>query len=76
MPIVYGLVELIERDGDTFKWKVDPELFLIAHLKDILQVYHGVISLAQFDPQRVGKSGASYQMVRSQISALLATRRI
>jgi hypothetical protein len=70
-PIVYGLGELLELRQDDVVWRIDPEVFVKQHLKNILRVFHGIISIADYDPQRVGKTLASYEMARSQIAALL-----
>ena len=70
MPIVYGLSELMTFNGKEVIWKQDPHKFVEENLGEILKVLHGIISLADYDPQRVGKSSASYNVVLSQVRAL------
>lgn len=74
LPIVWGLSELIDyKDGKAF-WKIDPLEFIDKKLVDIMQVYHGVMSLSRYDPQGVAKTAASYELVAAQIRALSQSR--
>lgn len=73
MPIMYGMVELLEYKNGKVGWAHDPIDFLKDHLEEILRVYHGFITIADYDPQRVGKTAASYELIRSQVRAAVAT---
>ncbi len=70
LPIIWGMSELMEYSDGEVKWMVDPYKFLKVHLKDIMNVYHGIISLSKYDPQNVAKVAASYELVASHIRAL------
>ena len=70
MPIIYGLSELMTFNGKEVVWKQDPHKFVNENLGEILKVLHGIISLADYDPQRVGKSSASCNVVLSQVRVL------
>ena len=62
MPIVWGLRELIHLENGALSWRTDPKKFIDKNLSRFLEVYHGFIQMAAYDPQKVGKSASSYQL--------------
>lgn len=71
-PIVYGMTELLEIRDERVVWKKDPEQFIDEELSTLLKVYQGIIGIANYDPQWVGKTAGSYELAKSQIGAILA----
>lgn len=64
MPIVYGLIELMEVDADgEVAWSQDPSKFLDKHLASIARKYRVILDAFRFDPQKVGKNQGSYELV-------------
>lgn len=67
-PLVYGLKELmecIEEDGQyVVRWKCDPREFLQENFVKIVKKYMLFVPTNEYDPQKVGKSAASYEFVR------------
>lgn len=64
MPIVYGLKALMEVDeGGIVSWSQDPYEFLDNHLAAIVKKYKVILDAYGFDPQKVGKSEGSYDLV-------------
>ncbi|WP_312932940.1 AIPR family protein [Stutzerimonas nitrititolerans] len=64
MPIVYGLKALMKVDEDgTVSWSQDPYDFLDNHLAAIVKKYKVILDAYGFDPQKVGKSEGSYELV-------------
>ncbi len=71
VPLVYGLVALMEvRDGEV-AWKVDPAAFLDQHLPEIARAYRMVLEMAKFDPQKIGKSETSYDFAVGEFEKAL-----
>ncbi len=71
VPLVYGLIALMEvRDGEV-AWKVDPAAFLEQYLPDIARAYRMVLEMAKFDPQRIGKSETSYDFAVGEFEKAL-----
>lgn len=68
VPLVYGLRELMEcaeEDGHTVvRWKCDPHEFLDKNFAKIVKKYMMFVQTNEYDPQKVGKSAASYEFVR------------
>lgn len=62
MPLVWALSELIGADGNRVFWTEAPEKFLRKNLKDTLKVYQGLVEMAEYDPQKLGKSTSSYAL--------------
>lgn len=60
-PLVCGLSTLV--DAKTMKWKTDPNKFLDRWLPSIVKRYMQVFVPCDYDPQKVGKSAASYSAV-------------
>jgi hypothetical protein len=72
IPLVYGLSALLERREDgTIAWKTDPTNFLNDNLDEIAKRFKGIMQMGDFDPQKVGKSGPAYTMVRDTYTTLL-----
>lgn len=72
MPLVCALSELIEKNEDgTVQWKEEPLQFLKKHLKPLAASYSSIIQLANFDPQKVGKNRASYEVAKQLIRPLV-----
>ncbi|GAA4353088.1 hypothetical protein [Microbacterium rhizosphaerae] len=72
IPLVYGLTALLERRTDgTIAWKTDPIAFLNRHLGEIAKKYKMIMQTMDFDPQKIGKSGAAYELVRDAYTNLL-----
>ncbi|UUT36403.1 hypothetical protein [Microbacterium elymi] len=71
IPLVYGLSALLERREDgTIAWKTDPTTFLNDNLDEIAKRFKGIMQMGDFDPQKVGKSGPAYTMVRDTYTTL------
>lgn len=64
MPLVYGLQALMEKrniNGKTvIVWAQPPMTFLINNLDKIVSHYAGILSICDYDPQKVGKAPQSY----------------
>ena len=72
MPIVWALGELMENDKKGIvSWKVDPYDFLQKNLNKTMKVYYGMIQMASYDPQKVGKTNASYELVANDFRSRL-----
>lgn len=71
MPIVWGLRELIQIENGKLSWSTDPKKFIDKNLSQFLQVYHGFIQMAAYDPQKVGKSASTYQLACNDFRARL-----
>jgi hypothetical protein len=72
IPLVYGLTALLERrDDGTIAWTTDPTTFLNDNLPEIAKKYKGIMQMMDFDPQKIGKSGAAYDVVRDAFTTLL-----
>ena len=76
MPLVYGLISLMERQqaadgGYVIRWKVtDPLAFLKKNLAKVVEKYKGVFDVCDYDPQKVGKSTLSYDVTREAFDAI------
>lgn len=72
IPLVYGLSALLERrDDGTIGWKTDPTTFLNKNLGEIAKKYKMIMQTMDSDPQKIGKAGASYELVRDAYTNLL-----
>ncbi len=71
MPVLWALRELMFVVNGRVKWKVDPSAFLKKNLVKTLKVYHGMIQMASYDPQKVGKTGASYELIANDFRSRL-----
>ena len=71
MPLIWALRELMEvRDG-IVSWRVNPEKFIRDNLDETMKVYYGMIQMAGYDPQKVGKTVASYHLVANDFKGRL-----
>lgn len=75
MPLVWALRELMQYKGGKVSWKVDPDLFVQKNLDIALKVYHGMIQMANYDPQKVGKTIATYHLAGSVFQSRLSSQR-
>jgi hypothetical protein len=71
MPLVWALRELISYKNGSIAWSVDPYSFINQNLEDIMRVYHGMVRLAEYDPQKVGKSGSIYELACNEFRGRL-----
>lgn len=64
MPLVYGLQALIgvveENGSRVVRWSQPPMPFLMNNLGKIVGYYAGMLSICDYDPQKVGKAPQSY----------------
>jgi len=70
-PLIWGLSELIESDGKKLSWKVNLKGFFEEHFEQLMTVYYGMIQMASYDPQGVGKNAASYSLIAQLIRSNL-----
>ncbi len=64
MPLVYGLLSLIERGEDgRLKWKMEPQRFLEGCFPAIVKKYRVIMDAFRADPQKIGKNEGSYALV-------------
>jgi hypothetical protein len=64
MPLVYGLQALMKTAPDgRIVWVQDPDEFLDNHLTQIVRKYRVILDALRFDPQKIGKSEGSYELV-------------
>lgn len=71
MPLVWALSELMDYKDDKVFWKTDPEKFIKKNLAKTLKVYYGMIQMAGYDPQKVGKTGACYMLAANDFKSRL-----
>jgi hypothetical protein len=71
MPLVWALGELMEYKDGRVAWKVDPARFIRKNLPKTLKVYFGMIQMANYDPQKVGKTAACYYLAANDFGARL-----
>jgi hypothetical protein len=72
MPVAWALSALMEcRDGKVH-WRQDPSKFIKRNLGKTLQVYHGMIHMGGYDPQKVGKTLACYHLVANDFKSRLS----
>ena len=72
-PVVAGFRALIERDGAGVpRWGTDPILFLHDHWTELSGAFYSILESGQFDPQKVGKSKLSYELLYSKIDGIYA----
>ena len=64
MPLVYGLKALMTTDErGLVRWREDPDAFLDQCLEAIVRKYRVILDAFRFDPQKIGKSERSYELV-------------
>jgi hypothetical protein len=67
VPLVWALSELMEYKHGKVSWRVtSPERFVRQNLPETLKVYQGMISLADYDPQKVGKTSSIYTLAANE----------
>jgi len=71
MPLVWALSELMEYREGKVLWRTDPDRFIRRNLAKTLKVYHGMIQMASYDPQKVGKTGACYMLAANDFKSRL-----
>jgi hypothetical protein len=71
MPLVWALGELMEYKDGKVTWKVDPSRFIRKNLAKTLKVYYGMIQMANYDPQKVGKTSACYFLAANDFRSRL-----
>lgn len=75
MPLVYGLKALMEKDDrGHVRWKTDAGRFLDEHLEAIVRKYRVILEAFRYDPQKVGKSEGSYELVLDAFETELLKR--
>lgn len=72
MPLVVGLRALMEDKEGQVRWKVDPRAFINEHLNEVVSSYYSAIQMADYDPQKVGKAMAAYNLAESAFHLLVA----
>lgn len=70
-PVVWALRELMEFREGAVVWRTDPKKFLSGNLRKFMQVYHGFIAMANYDPQKVGKTNSTYQLACNDFKSRL-----
>lgn len=60
VPLVCGLRAIIKNENGRIIWTTDPKRFLENNLKKIVSDYYGILSVCEYDPQKVGKATQSY----------------
>jgi hypothetical protein len=71
MPLVWALGELMEYKDGRVSWKTDPARFIKKNLPKTLKVYYGMIQMANYDPQKVGKTSACYYLAANDFKSRL-----
>ncbi|MBT5518003.1 MAG: hypothetical protein HOK33_03570 [Rhodobiaceae bacterium] len=64
MPLVAGLGAIMHIENEKLVWATEPTTFLDNNLNDILKSYKLMMDMANYDPQKVGKSLPSYELTR------------
>ena len=72
MPIVASINALMHVKNNRVEWRVsDPKTFLEDNLDALLKNYFMFMESHNADPQVIGKSSFSYEMIESEINKLL-----
>ena len=71
MPLVWALGELMEYKDGKVSWKHAPSRFIRKNLGKTLKVYYGMIQMANYDPQKVGKAAACYYLAANDFKSRL-----
>lgn len=76
MPLVYGLQALMEKtveDGKSMiRWSQPPKPFLEKNLSKIVNHYAGILSICDYDPQKIGKAQQSYSQALAGFKMTMA----
>ena len=72
-PVMWGLTALMGRDEQTGRvnWTIDPEAFVRQNLPEIAQKFKPIMQVIDYNPVKIGKAPAAYQVVRDAFTALL-----
>lgn len=73
MPFAYSLQALLKKNEDgTLHWLIQPQDFFSdgKNMQAIMEAFKGVLEMADFDPQKVGKNTVSYSTVRDRVRTL------
>lgn len=67
VPLICGTISalVMENEQGEYVWKTDPVCFMDSHLDDLLKVYKGLIDMAKWNPQSVGKSSSTYSTIQA-----------
>ncbi len=73
VPLVCGTISaLVGKNEDGFYyWKTDPIKFMETHLEHLLAVYKGLIDMAKWNPQNVGKNSSTYSTIQAIVPTYL-----
>ena len=76
MPLIYGLQALMMKktiNGHSeIVWGQPPMEFLRNNLGKIVKSYSGIISMCDYDPQKVGKNAQSYEQALGSFKMAIA----
>ncbi len=76
VPLVYGLQALMVKNTinghNEITWKQPPMTFLHNNLGKIVKYYSGIISVCDYDPQKVGKNAQSYEQALAGFKMAIA----
>ena len=76
MPLVYGLqalmVNRVVNGRNEIAWSQPPMTFLHNNLGKIVKYYSGIISICDYDPQKVGKNTQSYEQALAGFKMAIA----
>lgn len=65
-PLVFGLSAIMEVKSCEVSWVVDPYKFLERNFDNIVMGFNMAITMAGYDPQKVGKDKGSYNLAFQQ----------
>jgi hypothetical protein len=71
IPLVYGLRALMEIKDDKLVWSTDPSAFIDKNLNRIVRSFKLSIKMADWDPQKVGKSAESCEFAVEMFKACI-----
>jgi len=73
VPLICGTISALicKDDSGLYVWKRDPIKFLDEHIDDLLKVYKGLIDMANWNPQNVGKNSSTYSTIQAIVPAYL-----
>jgi hypothetical protein len=76
LPILYGLMALMEVKDGKVRWLTDPATFLNRHLKALVGAFKMPMEMAGFDPQKVAKSENSYLFMVGEVEKALMKQQV
>lgn len=80
MPLVVGLRTLMKvNEEGCIEWRVDPREFIATRLggsNGVVSSYYSVMQMAKYDPQKVGKAKAAYNMAESAMRLQVEAMRL